>query len=141
MSTGSFVFKDPYVSVNGTVLSDYVAECHIQGSVTLVEMPAGGDAAIARRIGLKDWKVDFVFRQKYGAGGVDATLWGCLGSEVALIIKPNGDTTSADNPKWTGNACLESYSPIDGVINQGLDAPVSFLGSDGSMILRSISDS
>lgn len=115
MST--LVFKNGYVSINGVDLSDHVKKATLNYSAEMLDDTVMGDDTKSNMAGLKEWSVDIEFLQDYAASEVDATLFDLVGADAfPIILKPNGSTTSTTNPKYTGNAVLESYSPMDGSV-------------------------
>ena len=96
---GELVIKDPYVSINGVVLSAYVKSANINYSAEILEKNAGATTAKKKIAGLVDWSVSLELVQDHAAGAVDATIFPLVGAaEFAVIIKFNGATTSATNP-------------------------------------------
>ena len=130
------VFKDPYVSIGGTVLSDHVRSVTIRYGAEIKDRTAGGNVgaggvkAREKIAGLVDWSMDIEFNQDYAAGEVDATLFPLVGAaEFAVVVKPDGSVTSATNPSYTGNGVIESYEPIAGTVGEPVTAPVTVSGS------------
>lgn len=133
------VFKDAYVNLNTVDLSDHVRSVTIDYGATLQDKTAMGATTSGSIAGLLDWTINIEFLQDYAAGEVDATLFPLVGAaEFAFIIKPNGDTTSATNPKFTGNAVIENYQPLGGSVGDLAMAPVTL--RPGTAIARATSD-
>jgi len=123
------VLTDAFVSINAIDLSDHVK------TVTLgYEGETQDNTAMSlndRRFigGLRNWSLDVEFNQDYAASKVDATMFGIVGTSVALILRPLSTGVSATNPQFTGNAFLENYSPLAGSIGEALMAPISMKGT------------
>lgn len=127
------IFDDPYVMINTVDLSDHVRSVTINYKAEIQDKTAGGSTSRERIAGLKDWSVDIEFNQDYAAGEVDATLFSLIGAaSFPIIIKPDGDTTGVTNPRFTGNAVLETYSPIAGSVGDLATTTITMQG-DGDM--------
>lgn len=126
------VFDDPYVMINSVDLSDHVRSVTINYKAEIQDKTAGGASSRARIAGLKDWSIDVEFNQDYAAGEVDATLFPLVGAAAfPIVIKPDGSATAVTNPKFTGNALLESYSPIAGSIGDLATTTITMQGDGG----------
>jgi len=127
------IFDDPYVMINTVDLSDHVRSVTINYKAEIQDKTAGGATSRERIAGLKDWSVDIEFNQDYASGEVDATLFDLVGAaSFPIIIKPDGETTGVTNPKFTGNAVLETYSPIAGSVGDLATTTITMQG-DGDM--------
>ena len=86
-----------------------------------------------RIAGLKDWSVDVELNQDFAAASVDATLFPLVGAAAfAIEIRPDAGAVSATNPKFTGNALLESYPPISGSVGELATVSITLQG-DGDL--------
>jgi hypothetical protein len=133
------VFYNGYLSVNSVDLSDHVKSMSLEYKAEELDDTCMGDTVRTRMGGLKDWSLTVTFAQDYVAGEVDATLWPLIGAAAwAIIIKPNGGTTSGTNPKWTGTAILLDYTPIAGTVGDYATTDVTFL--PGTVLTRATSD-
>jgi hypothetical protein len=127
------VFTNAYVLLNSVDLSAHVKSVSIDYKAEIQDETVMGDTARGRLPGLKDWSVQVEFHQDFAAASVDATLFPLVGaSAFAIEIKPVNTTASATNPRFTGSALLESYSPIGGTVGDVLMAPITLLG-DGTL--------
>ena len=52
------------------------------------------------------------------AGQLDDLMWPLLGTNVALIIRPDSAAVGANNPQWTGNAIFMSYPPLGNSVGE-----------------------
>ena len=108
-------FTDAFVSVGGTDLSDHVESVTINYSATMLDASAMGDDAKFNLSGLKEWSMQFEFKQDYAAGSVDAVLPLIGGAAAALIVRPKKSTpVGAGNPNYSGIVVLASYNPASG---------------------------
>ena len=104
-----------FLSINGVDLSDHVRSLTLNHGAELQDKTAMGDASRNRLPGTKDWSIDVEFNQDYDAAKVDATLFPLIGAAAsAIIMRPDTAAVGATNPQYTGNALLESYSPVGG---------------------------
>lgn len=123
------VITNAFVSINAVNLSAFVKQVTLNWKAEQQDDTAMGDTARSRIPGLKDWDFDVEFFQDYAASAVDATLFSLVGAApFAVEIRGDGAAVSATNPKYTGNATLESYQPVAGEVGQNQMAPTRFLG-------------
>lgn len=127
------VLKDAYVKINNIDLSERVTQVTIKYSAEVIETTAMGSNSRTRTTGLKDWSADIEFNQDFAATSVDATLWPLVGADsFAVEIRPTSASASPTNPKYTGNAVLPEYTPIDGQVGGLLKTKVTLQG-DGDL--------
>lgn len=127
------VIKDPNVTINTVDLTSYVRSLTINYSAEILDKTASGDSSRSRIAGLLDWNVTIEFNQNYAAATVDATLFPLVGAAAfAIILKPDGAATAVTNPKFTGNALLESYPPISGSVGELAVTSITLQG-DGTL--------
>lgn len=123
------VLTNSYLLVNAVNLSTFVKSITLNWKAEMQDDTAMGDTARSRIGGLKDWDFEVEFFQDYAAGAVDATLFSLVGAAAfAVEIRGDGGAVSATNPKYTGNAVLESYQPVGGTVGENQMAPARFLG-------------
>jgi hypothetical protein len=71
----------------------------------VIETTAFGTSARTRIGGLADNSVALEFHQDYAANSVEATINAAgaslVGTVTAVVVKPNGATTAADNPAYS----------------------------------------
>lgn len=126
----SFVLTDAYVSINGVNLSDHVRSVKITYKADIVDNTAMGATAHTRLPSLKDWSAEVEFNQDFAASNVDATLFPLVGaSAFAVEFRPTSLAASSTNPKFTGNALLESYPPLGGKVGDLATATASLMGT------------
>lgn len=107
------VFKNAHLSIGGTDLSAYVRSVELPLSAEMLDDTTMGDSTRKNEAGLIQWSVPFELKQDFAV--VDAALQPKVGAAAfAVIIKPDGPSTSASNPAFTGNAVIESYQPFGG---------------------------
>jgi hypothetical protein len=124
----NMVLTNAYVSINAVNLSPYVKTVTLAYKSEMQDDTAMGDTARSRIGSLKDFTLNVEFFQDFAASAVDATLFGIVGSIVAIEIRGQNTTVSATNPKYMGNAILETYQPVGGSVGDNLMAPISMSG-------------
>lgn len=121
------VLTNAFISVNGVDLSDLVASVTLNSSIDVVETTAFGTTGARSRIGgLADNSISLEFHQDYASGEVEATIYPLLGSTTAVIVKPNGSTTSATNPSYTATALISEWTPLNGAVGELATASVTW---------------
>lgn len=124
----NMVLTNAYVMINSVNLSSYVKTVTLNYKSEMQDDTAMGDTARSRIGSLKDWTLTVEFFQDYAASAVDATLFSIVGSVVPIEVRAANTTVSATNPKYTGNAILETYQPVGGSVGDNLMAPISMSG-------------
>ena len=108
-----FVATDVKVTINGTDLSDHIAQVSLEQTADEIETTAFG-TAWRQRVGggLKDASVSIDFHQDFGAGSVDAILSPLFGSIATVVVVPTSGSVSATNPSFSGTFSVVQYSPV-----------------------------
>ena len=108
-----FVATDVKVTINGTDLSDHIAQVSLEQTSDEIETTAFG-TQWRQRIGggLKDASISIDFHQDFGAGSVDARLSPLFGSIATVVVVPTSGSVSATNPSFTGTFSVVQYSPV-----------------------------
>jgi hypothetical protein len=130
-------FQDAFFSCGTTAapvnLTDHVRAVTINYAAEMLDKTAMGSSFRKRLAGLKDWSVTVEFNQDYVAANVDATLFAYVGSTAKRInIRPTTAVVGANNPRFYGEALLESYPPIGGSVGDLATVTATFQG-DGVM--------
>ena len=121
------VLTNAYITINGVNLSDHVASVTLTTSSDIVETTAFGSTARTRVSGLIDNSVALEFHQDYVAANVEATIYPLVGAApTAVVVKPNGATTSATNPSYTFNALVSEWTPLNGAVGELATASVTW---------------
>ena len=134
----TYIFKDGYVSMAGQDLSDHVKSITLDDGIETQDKTAMGMDSRQMKGGLKTWSITVELHQDFASNEVDDVVDGLTDREAALIVKPNGDTTSSTNPKWTGTGLLTSYNPIGGSVGDLAGASLTFEAA--SDLTRATSD-
>jgi hypothetical protein len=121
------VLTNAFISVGGVDLSDLVSSVSLSSTFDVVETTAFSSSATKTRVaGLADNSITLEFHQDYATGEVEQTIYPLLGTVAAVIVKPNGSTTSAFNPSYTCNAVISEWTPLNGAVGELATASVSW---------------
>jgi hypothetical protein len=121
------VLTNAYISVGGVDLSDLVASVTLSETFDVVETTAFSSTAAKTRVaGLEDNSITLEFHQDYATGEVEQTIYPLLGTAAAVIVKPNGSSTSAFNPSYTCSAIISEWTPINGAVGELASASVTW---------------
>jgi len=121
------VLTNAYITINGVNLSDHIASVTLTTNTDVVETTAFGSTARTRISGLFDNSVALEFHQDYAASSVEATIYPLVGAAAtAVVVKPNGATTSATNPAYSFNALVSEWTPLNGAVGELATASVTW---------------
>jgi IMP cyclohydrolase len=123
------VLTNAFVTINGVNLSDHIASITLTTTDDVIETTAFGTSARTRIGGLADNSVAFEFHQDYAASSVEATINGSpslVGTVTAVVVKPNGSTTAADNPAYSFNCLVSEWTPLNGAVGELATASVTW---------------
>jgi len=121
------VLTNAFISVGGVDLSDLVASVTLSETFDVVETTAFSSTAAKTRVaGLEDNSITLEFHQDYATGEVEQTIYPLLGQASAVIVKPNGSSTSAFNPSYTCSAIISEWTPINGSVGELATASVTW---------------
>lgn len=115
------VLTNAYVTINAVNLSDHITSVTLTTSDDIIETTAFGSSARTRVAGLGDNSVAIEFQQDYAASSVEATINGTtslVGTTTAVVVKPNGATTAADNPAYSFTALVSEWTPLNGAVGE-----------------------
>ena len=123
-----FVFTNGYVSIGGYNLSAFVKQVTLRTTHDVIETTAMGATAKTRIAGLADNAMTVEFNQDFAAGtaGVEALIYPLLGTAAAFEVRPTAAVVGTANPKYTGNALISEWAPIDGSIGELLTTSASW---------------
>ena len=120
------VFKNAMLQIGSVNLSDDVQSLSLAYEAESLDETAMGDDSRVKKGGLKNWTVDVTFLQDYASGQVDATLFGIVGCQTCIEIRPKHVCSTVINPRFQGTAMLQSYPPAGGGVGDLLQAAVRF---------------
>lgn len=125
----TLVLSDAFILINAVNLSTEGNNVTVNYGADVQEDTAFGDTSRSRLGGLKDWSMEMDFNQNFAAGSVDATLFGIVGTTIAVEVRPTSAARSATNPAYTGNAVVETYNPLGNAVGEKAAARVVLRGS------------
>lgn len=124
------VFKNPYVTLSGVDLSSYIRAVTINYGAEIHDKTGGATNSKEKIAGLKDWSVTLELNQDFDAATVDKTLYDLVGAAAAtLVINPNGSTTGATNPQYSGSVLASSYTPLGQSVGQYVTTSITLEGT------------
>jgi hypothetical protein len=119
------VLTQANVTIAGTDISNNVASVTLTTSSAEVETTSFGSGGYVTRVGgLKDGSLALDIHNDYSS--VDSVLFPLIGSTASFVVKPNGTTTSASNPAFSGTLLITEYSPVNGAVGELATASVTF---------------
>ena len=112
------VLKNAFVSIAGNDISAYVKSVTLPLSAEMLDKTTMGDDTRNKIAGLKDWSLSVELNADYANGLLDSILFPLLGTEVAVLVRPDAGAVSTSNPEFGGQAAFESYPPIGGGVGE-----------------------
>ena len=121
-----FVLTDPFISIAGNDVSEHFTSVALPVEAETQEATAFGDEWRTRLGGLKDWSASLDFNQDFAAGQLDALMWPLIGTNVALVIRPDSAAAGGGQPavhrqrhsdvlptpgQFRGRACDRQHHP------------------------------
>jgi len=121
------VLTNAFITINGVNLSDHIASVTLTTSEDVIETTAFGTTARTRVAGLADNSIALEFHQDYATSSVEVTIYPLLGAApTAVVVKPNGTTTSASNPAYSFSALVSEWTPLNGAVGELATASVTW---------------
>ena len=121
------VLTNAYITINGVNLSDHIASVTLTTTDDVIDTTAFSSTAARTRVaGLTDNSVALEFHQDYATSNVEATIYPLLGNTTAVVVKPNGSTTAADNPSYSFTALVSEWQPLNGAVGELATASVTW---------------
>jgi len=108
-----FVSTDFSISLDSNDLTTNIASATLEITREEQLTTAFGQTSVTRIGGLQDASLTLEFHQDFGTGAVDDTLFPLLGTVVPFEIKPTSAAVGADNPAYSGQVLVTSYTPFD----------------------------
>lgn len=134
----TLIYTDAYLLVNAVNLSGWTRSVTLNYEAEMLDDTVMGTSGTrSNRPGLKNWSIDAELLQDYAAGGPDATLFPLVGANPFPIeMRPTSAAVGATNPKYTGNAVLETYPPLAGEVGAISTISASLRSGGGSALVR-----
>ena len=132
MSTTVYL-SQPSLTINSVDLQDQCTSAVINYVLEQLETTAFGDTA--RKFGastvtsLQNNTIEVELYQSYAASETEATIFGLVGIQTTLVLKPTSAAVSATNPSYTlTNAYLSAHSPINASLGELSVLSLTFSG-------------
>lgn len=130
----TLVYTDATIVVNSVALSDHCRSLTLNYEAEMLDDTVMGTSGTrSAKPGLKNWSLDVEFLQDFAAANVDATLFPLVGAaSFPVAVKPTSGAIATTNPEYSGNAVLESYTPIQGEVGTLATTPATFRAGGGA---------
>lgn len=124
------IFKDAYVKLDSNDISSYVMSATLNTESATQDSHTMGDNWTEVELGLKSWSLELELKQSFTNTELDSILWPYFnnGSTIAIEVRPTSSAVGANNPKWTGNAVLPAYTPMQGSVGDLASTSVTLTG-------------
>jgi hypothetical protein len=109
----AFVMKNATVTINGTNLSDHVAELSVEVRQPEVDTSALGTGSRTYVSGLREGTLTMTLQQDYAASNVNAVVGPLLGSYATVIAS---GTFGAQATSGTAVCYVNSVTPFGGAL-------------------------
>lgn len=114
----AFPLLDCFLLLGGTSYSTQLVKAETDATVVDLDTTAfGGSGWTTVAGGLKSAKMSLDFNNDYTAvTGLDAVLWGLLGTTPTIEIRPTSSARSTGNPAYTGLVLVDDLKMISGKV-------------------------
>ena len=122
-----YVVTGTYVTLNGSDISANTARAELVINSAEVETTDFGSGGFTELIGgLKSGQVTLDFHNDFGAGAVSNLLQHLVGTIGTVTINPTGTAVSAENPTYTAEVLINSFTPVSGAVGDLATFSVTF---------------
>jgi len=122
------VWDNAFLSIGGTDMSSHIKSLSFNYQAAELDDTAMGDDTRSRKGGLKDWSFTVAWHEDFAAGQVDATMFPLVGTNPAIIARPDTAAVGAANPQFAGTGFIPSYG-FGGSVGDLLPADTSILAA------------
>ena len=128
----SVYLSNPSVTINSVDLQDQCTSAVINYVLEQLETTSFGDTA--RKFGastvtsLQNNTVEIELYQSYAASETESTIFGLVGINTTIVIKPTSAAVSATNPSYTISGYLSSHTPINASLGELSTISLVFAG-------------
>jgi len=133
----SVYLSQPSLVINSIDLQDQCTSATINYVLEQLETTAFGDTA--RKYGastvtsLQNNSIEVELYQSYSASETEATIFGLVGIQTTLVLKPTSAAVGATNPSYTLTGCyLSAHTPINASLGELSTLTLTFTG--GSLV-------
>ena len=125
--------SNPSLTINSVDLQDQCTSAVVNYVLEQLETTSFGDTA--RKFGgsavtsLQNNTIEVELYQSYAASETEATIFGLVGIQTTLVLKPTSAAVSATNPSYTlTGAYLSAHSPINASLGELSVLSLTFSG-------------
>jgi len=125
--------SNPTITINSVDLQDQCTSAVVTYAFDQLETTAFGDTA--RKFGastvtsLQNNTIEVELYQSYAASETEATIFGLVGIQTTIVVKPSTAAVGATNPSYTLTGCyLASHSPINASLGELSTITLTFAG-------------
>lgn len=108
-----FAATDYSITIGGTDFSAVLVSAELSIESEDIETTAMGDTFRTRIGGLKTGTLTLELHQDFAASATDDTIFGALGTSVAVVLKPTSSAVGTDNPTYTMNCLVTQTQPFN----------------------------
>ena len=132
MSTSVYL-SQPSLVINAVDLQDQCTSAVINYVLEQLETTSFGDTA--RKYGastvtsLQNNSIEVELYQSYAGSETEATIFGLVGIQTTLVLKPTSAAVGATNPSYTLTNCyLSAHTPINASLGELSTITLTFTG-------------
>jgi len=132
MATTTYL-SNPSLTINSVDLQDQCTMAVVNYVLEQLETTSFGDTA--RKFGgsavtsLQNNTIEVELYQSYAASETEATIFGLVGIQTTLVLKPSSAAVSATNPSYTlTGAYLSAHTPINASLGELSTITLTFSG-------------
>jgi len=125
--------SNPSLTINSVDLQDQCTSAVVNYVLEQLETTAFGDTA--RKYGastvtsLQNNTIEVTLYQDYSASSTEATIFGLVGIQTTLVLKPTSAAVSSTNPSYTlTGAYLLAHTPINASLGELSTLTLTFSG-------------
>lgn len=127
MAGSSIIIKDPFVEIDGVDYSRQVKSVAVTPNADKVDTTASGDGGHTSKHGLRADTIVLSLFQDADLAALDAALWAIFdGEETVEVNAGYRAQATPENPHWSGNCKLFTYSPLSGDVGSAVMVTPTF---------------
>lgn len=112
----TLVLTNAFISIDGNDISDHCTSVSFPYEAEPVDETAFGDDTRIMKGGLKNWSLDLEVHDDFAVSNIDSILFPLVGTQVAIIVRPDAGAISTTNPEYTSTALVQSAPVLSGTI-------------------------
>ena len=110
----TIILDDMSLSIGGNDVSAYIESGELNYGAEVKDDTTMTANTRKNKGGLKNWAVRATVHNDWVDNGLDEDMFGLVGTEVAVILKPTSAAISTTNPGYSGQAIMTAFNPISG---------------------------